>query len=54
MSLTRLDFVVWNVSCEMFPVGRKDMTYLMHYIYVCVNTECIASILGWFVQVSYK
>jgi len=54
MSLTRLDFVVWNVSYEMFLVGRKDTTYLRHYIYIYVNTECIASISGWFVQVSYK
>jgi len=34
MSLTSLDFVVWNVSYEMFLVGRKDTTYLMHYIYI--------------------
>jgi len=36
MSLTRLDFVVWNVSCEMFLVGRKDTTHLMHFISIYI------------------
>ena len=45
MSLTRLDFVVRNVSYEMFLVGRQDTTFLRHYIYIYiyiyVNTQLL-------------